>query len=203
MVTKVNTQGFYSIIPEETDMELDESRIVFLPLNDILEKSISEWKSNPNIIAYELHNGLGGHGWIIYVIQGQDEWLNIMKIPECLKNFMVPAVAEGVEVFYLSNIEEQIEKKDGRMLTLSTGHISEFTAKSFEREQIQHGFPIYKKGEYGWFIYLNNWVRRATSNLSSPSDLGLVIRFAVSRGCNLLCLDRDGERVNELPYFEW
>lgn len=182
-------------------MKAEESRVMFLPLEDIPDKSIAELKNSPNIIAYELCGGLGSCGWIIYIIRDKEEWPSAVKIPECLKDFMNPAAAGDFEVFCLDNIEEPTVKRDGKMLTLSTGHISVFTARSFEKGQIPHVFPIYKKGEYGWFIYLHNLPR--ISSLSLPSDLGLVIQFAVDREVDFLCLDSDGDRVNELPFYEW
>lgn len=71
-----------------------------------------------------------------------------------------------------------------KMVTVSTSHILPSTANSLE-------------GVSGWFIYfyedslLSEIAQFRHSRL--PKDLYECIRFVALHGCNVMCLDRDGE----------
>ena len=89
-----------------------------------------------------------------------------------------------------------------RMLTISTAHITESTAKELEN----FGPPIpdwlcwlsvYTKSDYGWWIFVDD------SEPTTPSDLAACLRLARRHNCEWLCLDCDGEIVDELPTYDW
>lgn len=180
---------------------LDESKVLFLRLSKSPEKLIAELNNITKIVVYMLQDCHGSDSCMVYMIQDYEERPGTLKFPECLKSIMYLAEENGVEVFCLKNGKGEQTIKEGKMLTLSTGHISSITARYLDMEQTPSALPVSKKGEYGWFINLRHAARM--SNLRIPSDLGRVLRFAISRGYDILCLDRDGGRVNGLPFFEW
>lgn len=103
-----------------------------------------------------------------------------------------------------------------RMLTVSTAHITSETADFIDnacKDCINSPLIVYKKtakintengdsytDDYGWFIYCNIY---KTSNI--PNDLLKLMRFTNDSGCEWLCLDRDGEVLDNehLDVYEW
>lgn len=92
-----------------------------------------------------------------------------------------------------------------KMLTISSGHISDETAEMLEREPELNALrlSVYTKsaddGEnYGWFIYLPSDIHDGV-----PADLAKCMRIAASNGCNVLCLDGDGPEYPGLETFDW
>lgn len=88
-----------------------------------------------------------------------------------------------------------------RMLTISTAHISPSTRKHLDDPEWCAddlcGAVIYPKGEYGWFVYpVNNDLDE-----TMPTDLQACINFAKANNCSVLCLDRDGYEVSDLPVY--
>ena len=69
-----------------------------------------------------------------------------------------------------------------RMLTLSTAHICQDTAEKMGNHLLN--LTIYEKGKYGWIIYVGP-------------------KTAEKAGCTWLCLDCDGEKIKNLPIYEW
>lgn len=104
-----------------------------------------------------------------------------------------------------------------KMLTLSTAHITPETANQLdeylgyfaeedpnhrpaeEPEQQFEGLAVYPKAEYGWFIYIGH----ADGAEGLPADLAYLIGFTQQQGCLWLCLDRDGDVVDDLISYEW
>lgn len=90
-----------------------------------------------------------------------------------------------------------------KMLTVSTAHISEGTAKLLDKEVEADslGINVYRKGEYGWFIGVSADLSQCLNSCENevPDELEKLIIFAADLGCDMLCIDRDGE---VLPYFE-
>lgn len=75
-----------------------------------------------------------------------------------------------------------------KILTLSTAHITEATAKLMEHHC--------RRDEYGFFM--------STHYVRWPSeDLVEVLKFARANGCDYVNLDRDGPVVDELPVYDW
>lgn len=85
------------------------------------------------------------------------------------------------------------------MLTLSTAHISETTAKLLQKEPETDALclSVYEKRSgdesYGWFVYLTGHESK-----SVPADLASVISLARRNGCSIICLDSDGPVVPSL-----
>lgn len=83
-----------------------------------------------------------------------------------------------------------------KMLTLSTAHIDQESANYLDEES---DLVVYSKHEFGWFVYTGE----STYLLTVPEPLKRVIRFAQSKGCAWLCLDRDGQTIDELTIYNW
>ena len=93
-------------------------------------------------------------------------------------------------------VEDDVYESD-TMITLSTGHISEETSKILDNDEL-NGINVYKKGEYGWIIYILD-EKQENSLKALPKDLEEVIRFARDKKSKIICLDRDAEAVKSLP----
>lgn len=98
-----------------------------------------------------------------------------------------------------------------KMLTISTGHIKEETAKLLEdpKDKIVDLPAYYPKDEFGWFIYINKNLIYETENGTKdlfpnvPDDLMDCMREAWANNCEWLCLDCDGPIEPELETYEW
>lgn len=93
-----------------------------------------------------------------------------------------------------------------KVLTISTAHITEDTAtklrNSADINEMQ--LTVYEKAEYGWWIFISDDLDEFFNNGENiPQELWECMRFAASCECNWLCLDCDGEELNELQKFEW
>lgn len=96
-----------------------------------------------------------------------------------------------------------------KMITISSAHITEETAKALDKEPVtnKYGLSVYNKSDYGWFIYLPENIRKSDDKESSeeetlPKDLKACIKFADNKECEWLCIDFDGPEV-DLPIYEW
>jgi hypothetical protein len=87
-----------------------------------------------------------------------------------------------------------------RIVTLSTRYIRPETAEFLENEKLREtnglSVAIYKKGEYGWFIYVPD---PSDFDEEIPTDLRDCMYYAYNLGCTWLCLERDGDEVDGLP----
>jgi len=94
-----------------------------------------------------------------------------------------------------------------KMLTLSTGHVTEETCNCWIPEQNFDPPRVvaFQKGEYGWFIYVGGKERDEEDRQDEeiPDDLKTVMSFARKHRCTWLCLDRDGGDEVDLPTYEW
>ena len=88
-----------------------------------------------------------------------------------------------------------------KMLTISTGHVSKETAELLDYDNI-NGIVVYQKDEYGWFILASSYNDYDLEE-DLPKDLVVVLEFALSHGCEWLCLDCDGEVLDDLEVFDW
>ena len=91
-----------------------------------------------------------------------------------------------------------------KMLTLSTAHITQETAKVLETHSspwADYDLAIYDKDDFGWWIHLPDEEITELNNV--PPDLVECIKLAEQNGCEWLCLDCDGEVVDCLPTYEW
>lgn len=96
-----------------------------------------------------------------------------------------------------------------KMLTLCTSHVTDQTLRLLDKDATGNNFPclgIYKKEDYGYFIYIDKKAfceQKACSPDSLPADLVAVIAFTIEAGCDILCLDGDGEELVCLPHYEY
>lgn len=90
-----------------------------------------------------------------------------------------------------------------RVMTVSTAHVSPETARAMDDdpEANQITLPVYRKGEFGWFVYLNGSSEHDVLNL--PDDLRACVRLARANDCSILCLDRDAATLRSLPTHSW
>lgn len=89
-----------------------------------------------------------------------------------------------------------------KMLTISTEHITPETAEKLNKEPDANNMSlcVYEKAEFGWFIHIPEDMDDCEQ---VPDDLRRCIEFADEQGCEWLCIDCDGETVDELPLHEW
>lgn len=89
-----------------------------------------------------------------------------------------------------------------KILTLSTAHIKPETATMLDNEPNTDslGLSVYAKARYGWFIYVDSVSDDALDHL--PKDLKACIAFAKEQKCEWLCLDGDGEEIEELNMYQ-
>ena len=86
------------------------------------------------------------------------------------------------------------------MMVLSTAHIDQETAFMLANDIVttQWGLVVYSKDEYGWFISVSE-----DCHADVPHDIRACLRYAYLNHCQWLCLDRDGDIVDELPVYDW
>lgn len=89
-----------------------------------------------------------------------------------------------------------------KILTLSTAHIKPETATMLDNEPNTDnlGLSVYDKARYGWFIYIDSVIDDVLDHL--PEDLKACIAFAKEQECEWLCLDADGEEIEELNTYQ-
>ena len=81
-----------------------------------------------------------------------------------------------------------------KILTLSTAMLDT------EPNTDYLGLSVYNKAGYGWFIYIDSVIDDAFDHL--PEDLKACIVFAKEQECEWLCLDTDGEEIEELTIYQ-
>lgn len=128
----------------------------------------------------------------------------------CMMPWMgyTPRTLEEIETGckrYLDSLYGQPKPEITKVLTLSSGHISETTAEKLDREPELDamGLSVYSKsigdGEsYGWLIYLTG-----DTPDNAPDDLRRCIEAAKALGCGILCLDSDGPEYPGLETYDW
>lgn len=89
-----------------------------------------------------------------------------------------------------------------KILTLSTAHIKPETATMLDNEPNTDNLnlSVYNKARYGWFIYVDSVIDDTLDHL--PEDLKDCIAFAKEQECEWLCLDADGEEIEELNTYQ-
>lgn len=89
-----------------------------------------------------------------------------------------------------------------KILTLSTAHIKPETATMLDNEPNTDNLnlSVYNKAGYGWFIYVDYVIDNEFDHL--PEDLKACIAFAKEQECEWLCLDVDGEEIEELNTYQ-
>lgn len=136
----------------------------------------------------------------------------------------VDGLAEKLEELYNATVEDNSKSmaseavvtteqrsalEVSKMLTISTAHVTEdicerLAARADYDPRYNIPFVVYRKDEFGYFIYITkDTLEDALKEGSCPEVLLDVVKFAVKHGCELLCLDRDGPTVPELKTYEW
>lgn len=89
-----------------------------------------------------------------------------------------------------------------KCMEISTAHITEDTANKLGDVDTRGNITlsIYDKEEFGWWIFIDGCMNQ---NDSIPDDLLRCIQYAKEEGCDWLCLDCDGEIIDELPTYDW
>ena len=91
-----------------------------------------------------------------------------------------------------------------KMITMSTGHITEETSKILGDVNITLPVSVYDKTDFGWFIYMPTDKTNDTDILKKlPKDLAMIFMFARHNEFDIVCLDCDGDDIDELPIYDW
>lgn len=89
-----------------------------------------------------------------------------------------------------------------KMLVLSTAHIKKETSDILETAAVDLdvlcSLGVYLKEGLGYYIYFNPEFLDGI-----PDDLRDCIDFTIENGCTILCLERDGQIVDDLPEYDW
>ena len=95
-----------------------------------------------------------------------------------------------------------------KMLTVTTGHITEETADLLNCDELH--IITYDKDGYGWFIFLDAYDINHYYNSDDidddyyvPEELLKLMKFASDNGCEWLCLDCDGDELDGFETFDW
>lgn len=121
--------------------------------------------------------------------------------------------------------EKQDKPETSMMLTLSTAHLREETARMMDSDSSEQlsvlsiypkiALPLQVIGEsspeeieresFGWWVYIlqDGTPEDADGRESLPEDLSACVRYAKDHGCSLICFDGDGDTVSSLPVYEW
>jgi len=94
----------------------------------------------------------------------------------------------------ISANEHGIEK----MLVLSTENLPPKVCNEWMEDECP--WARFKKGDYGWFMYVP-----ADMPLAGVEPVAIIdcIRYAKSRGCSWIMFDRDASTTTTLPTYEW
>lgn len=88
----------------------------------------------------------------------------------------------------------QIERHG--MLALSTGHVPSHFGSMDRVPRYSKQAPGPHFEQYGWFVPI-------VEGEPVPEELRPLWKFAKEQGCTWLMLDRDAERIEGLPFWEW
>lgn len=86
-----------------------------------------------------------------------------------------------------------------KCLTISILHIKKSTAVMLYAEEV-FDMVVYRKDEFGWWIVTSPNILR---DPEIPLDLKACVELALQYDCEWLCLDRDGEVLDNLPTYDW
>ena len=90
-----------------------------------------------------------------------------------------------------------------KILTISTSHIKPETSFKLANNHKTSEIPVtvYSKGDFGWFIYFSKNPAKNPDIKNIPEDLALCINIAIENGCSVLCLDCDGQIIENMPTY--
>jgi hypothetical protein len=92
-----------------------------------------------------------------------------------------------------------------KMLTLSTAHITEQTARALDNEPDSDklNLCVYPKSEFGWYIAITDNIDEIINDKGMPEDLADAIRLTKDLDCKTLCFDCDCEPLSYLKTYSW
>jgi hypothetical protein len=90
-----------------------------------------------------------------------------------------------------------------KFVTISTGHVSAATVKLLDSTPCAK-WPCVGGGyaDYGWFFYAHD-ENAGVADQRIPGDLFAVMTWARQKRFSHILLDRDAERVDDLPWHDW
>ncbi len=95
-----------------------------------------------------------------------------------------------------------------RMLTLNEAHLTPETKGALEvmadwknRVRPTHGLVVYPKLKFGWFMYLEDDELDMAALRRDLPDLHACVAYARAFQCQVLCIDRDGQKTPDLPLY--
>lgn len=88
-------------------------------------------------------------------------------------------------------------------VVISTGHVSRQTAAILDATpSVRLPCVSGGHGEYGWFLYAESENSRV-GDQRIPDDLFHVMEWVRRQGFRYVLLDRDGDRIDDLEWFDW
>lgn len=94
--------------------------------------------------------------------------------------------------------------EERRLLVLSTAHLTATTARMLsETDPKDWYFAGGRYGDYGFFVYALDKDDHIKDSWRLPRELYEVMSFARRNGFTNILFDRDADRINELPCWEW
>ena len=91
------------------------------------------------------------------------------------------------------NHEAKLEIR--KVLVLGTGHLTKDTCLEYKT------WPFIADYDEGCYFYVGDAGAGGVSG--APEDLRVVLAFAQEQGCIEIKFDRDGDRIAQLPWFDW
>ena len=90
-----------------------------------------------------------------------------------------------------------------RFVTISTGHVSHETGQMLDdTEPAKWPCVGGSYADYGWFVYAHE-ENCGIGDQCIPDDLFAVMVWARKNGASHVLLDRDGDRIDDLEWFDW
>lgn len=124
--------------------------------------------------------------------------VNAMMLDTYMEAFRMMCLLSG----YLEDRKKAKGNDEGlemsHILTMSTAHISQQTARLMDMDAIHAG--VYSAGESGYLILTVGWEDYSDV---MPEDLKACVRFAAGHDCDWLRLDGDARIVSDLPMYDW
>ena len=126
--------------------------------------------------------------------------------------YIVEPIYIDTSTFAKAKEEPCAEYEIDQMITISTCHISQETAKVLEdssEEKTSLYLPAtYTKGKYGFLVYVGedftgDRIKDSDACQDVPDDLYECMKLAKKQGCVWLCFDRDAMVVDNLPSYDW
>ncbi|WP_437387427.1 hypothetical protein [Brucella intermedia] len=137
--------------------------------------------------------------WELDAVQKVKDWaeaLETLQAQDELNLAIMVLKKHGINV-----TDQVMHPQMDKVLTISTGHVTEATAERLSKDNIP-GTIVFEKGVYGWLLWTG--IEPDEETLAGiPVELWQVIQFAKSLGCEWLMLDRDADQITALEVWDW